>query len=169
VLAPTRRARTGRSEFGHGLGHGEAAAAAADAFCAYVRSQPDASPDHVLLGAHAALRGTRGVVAAVLRIHPDPARLELAGVGNIEVHSVSRTPIRPTSHPGVVGVRLRTVRTVAFALHPGDLVILRSDGISSRFDLADLAHLDAQPLAEALLARHGTAHDDASCLVLRYA
>ncbi len=61
------------------------------------------------------------------------------------------------------------VRVWEYPLAAGDLLVLMTDGISTRFDLADLAHLEPQPLADALVLRHHKEHDDASCLVARVA
>lgn len=47
--------------------------------------------------------------------------------------------------------------------------MLTTDGISSRFDLGALARFDPQALAEALVAQHHKAHDDAACVVARVA
>jgi serine/threonine protein phosphatase PrpC len=62
---------------------------------------------------------------------------------------------------------MRKVLATSHKLHNGDLLVLFTDGISSRFVLEHFRALEAQPLADSLLAAHAKAHDDASCVVLR--
>jgi phosphoserine phosphatase RsbX len=149
-----------------GLGHGPLAAEAAARFCAHVRACREAAVAEILLRAAPALAGSRGCAAAVVRVDEDAGRLTFAGVGNIELRAFARLPFHPVCAPGVVGRPLRRVVAFAHLLSPGDLFILHSDGVSTRFELADpLA--PAQRIAEGLVSTHGKAHDDASCIVLR--
>lgn len=66
------------------------------------------------------------------------------------------------------GYRKLTPETVE--LHPGDLVILSSDGIKERCDLlayGDALRGDVQQLAERILQDWGRETDDAAVLVFR--
>jgi hypothetical protein len=63
---------------------------------------------------------------------------------------------------------VRSVRVWEYPIADGDVLVLTSDGISSHFDLAALAHhLEAQALADAIVAQHHKPHDDACCVVAR--
>jgi hypothetical protein len=53
------------------------------------------------------------------------------------------------------------------ALAEGDLLVLMTDGISSRFELEELAVLEPAALAEALIRRHHRIHDDAYCVAAK--
>jgi hypothetical protein len=152
-----------------GLGHGTAAADAAGVFCDYVRAHADVQVTQLLLDASTAMRGTRGAVAALLRFDLAAATASFAGVGNIELRAWGRAPFRPVSMPGVLGRPVRKVVCFTHALSTGDLFVLHSDGVSTRFDLDGERYLDAQPLADLILGRYGKDHDDASCVVVRYA
>ncbi len=160
-----------------GLGHGPHAEAAARAFCDAVRRAEDPRDiEGVLLAADRALVSTRGAAGALLAIDRMTLKLCFAGVGNIEVQAKSRKPVRPVSIAGVLGRRLRKVKTFDFEVSPGDWLAVYSDGISSRFSFA--MSLDAtkksslgrgpspQQVADRILADHGKTIDDATCVVL---
>jgi serine/threonine protein phosphatase PrpC len=151
-----------------GLGHGPAAAEAAQAFCDYLGLHADDPMERLLRGASAAVTGTRGLAGAVLRFDEVAHQVEFAGVGNIEVTALSKSPIRPVCSPGIIGRPLRVVKPYQFDLAPGDLLVMHSDGISSRMDLKPHRDLAPQALAEQLLKEFGKRHDDASCVVVRY-
>jgi serine/threonine protein phosphatase PrpC len=150
-----------------GLGHGPAARAAADIACQYARAHVEESPERMLRGMDAALSSTRGAAVSVLVLLPPAQRGLFAGVGNVELRAVARARIAPPTTPGILGQRVRAVRVWEFPIAEGDLMVLTSDGISSRFELADLAHLEPQILADTLMTTHRKAHDDASCVVAR--
>jgi len=150
-----------------GLGHGAAAAHAAEVFCRSVEQRPERGLAALFEGAAEEMSRTRGAAAALLRIDSASREIEFAGIGNIELQAVSLEPIRPVSVPGIVGRRVRKVRVFGYRLHRGDLLVAYTDGISSRFVLADYAGLGEQELADTVLERHGKLHDDATCLVVR--
>jgi len=152
-----------------GLGHGEAAQASAAAACGYAETHAEDPLEPLLRGIGGAISGMRGAAVSLLALHLVEGRALFAGVGNVELRAVARAPIAPPTTPGIVGQRLRTVRVWEYPIAAGDLLVLMTDGISTRFDLADLANLEPQPLADALLRQHHKSHDDASCLVVRVA
>ncbi len=151
-----------------GLGHGEQAAEAAHAFTESVGQRPRASLESLMLAAHADIAGTRGAAAALLRINTPRGMIEFTGVGNIHLHAISDVPIRPICVPGIVGHRLRKVRPFEFPLPSACLLAMCSDGIETRFELADYAELPSQEIADAILAEHGKNHDDATCVIIRF-
>lgn len=150
-----------------GLGHGPDARAAALLACGYARTHADEPLETMLRGMSAALLGMRGAAVSVLVLLPSERRALFAGVGNVELRAVSRERIAPPTTPGIVGQRMRTVRVWEYALAEGDLLVLFSDGISSRFELGDFAHLEPQALAEGLVAKQHKTHDDACCVVAK--
>jgi len=151
-----------------GLGHGPLAAKASNAFCEYLRAHPDLEPEAALLGAHDAIRETRGVAGVVLRINKHTDRLDFAGVGNIEVRTISAEPIKPVSVPGVVGGRLHKVRPFDYHLTPGDLLVVFSDGITGSLAPRDFDHLEPTEMAETIMGERGKDYDDVTCLVIRF-
>jgi serine/threonine protein phosphatase PrpC len=149
-----------------GLGHGEEAARPARAACAYVQQHPCTPLPEMVQACHQELRHTRGAALAIVRIRLATGELEHVGIGNVEVISRARSPIRPVSVPGIVGASVRKVRVSSFAFHPGDVVAICSDGVSSRADLDQLRGLDPQVTAETVIQRWGKDHDDVTCVVI---
>ena len=150
-----------------GLGHGPSAREAADLACAHVRAHADDPLDALLRGVDRALAGSRGAVVSVLALDPGAGHASFAGVGNVELHAVSRTRIASPTTPGILGRGLRHVRVWEHALSPGDLLVLTSDGLENHFDLQALSHLAPQAIADALVAGFHKKHDDATCAVAR--
>ena len=103
-------------------------------------------------------------------VHPGAEQVTYAGLGNVEalLRLPGRTE-RPIAYRGIIGGAARAARSFTLSLEPGWLLVLHTDGVSGRFaaELDDLAMLEAQTLAEALVARWGRAADDASAVVLR--
>ncbi len=97
----------------------------------------------MIRGIDQTLRGTRGAAVSIASF--SACRLQFVGVGNVELRAVSREPIQPPTTPGIVGQGMRKVRIWEYPIVEGDLFVLMSDGISTRFDLHELAHLAAQP------------------------
>lgn len=168
AYAIVRRGRTTLVALADGLGHGPEAARAARAFCSHVEAAADRPLDTILATAGPAIAGTRGVAGALLRLDP-PGHFEYAGVGNIVLRVLSRTPIHPLSVAGTLGRRnVRRVRCDRFAVEHGDLLVMHSDGVSGRYELDGLRGEAPDRVARALLASHGRSHDDATCLVVRW-
>jgi len=150
-----------------GLGHGEKARDAAEAFCAFVEVHAEAPLEAIMRDGSHAVSATRGAAAALIRIHRGVTRLSFCGIGNVELQAASAEAIRPVCLPGIVGRPLRKVLAFDYALREGDLLAAHTDGVSSRFRLEDYAGLDAKEAAARILAEHGKNHDDATCVVIR--
>lgn len=150
-----------------GLGHGDAARASAQAACDHARAHPGEALEPLLWGMDAALSGMRGAAVSLLLILPDAGRAQFAGIGNVELRAVAKARIAPPTSPGIVGRGVRKVRAWDHTVAEGDLLVLFTDGISSRFDLGALAHLPPQVLADTLLAQQHKAHDDGCCVVAK--
>jgi anti-sigma regulatory factor (Ser/Thr protein kinase) len=152
-----------------GLGHGPLAAAASREAVRAVREAPGEEPAALLERAHRRMGRTRGGAVAVVRIEGQAVRF--AGLGNVAAWIASGEVRRGmVSVPGIAGHQARRIRQYDYALEPGAVVILHSDGLSSRWDprpLAGLMARDPLVIAAALLSEAGTHHDDAGILVLR--
>jgi hypothetical protein len=152
-----------------GLGHGPLAASASEAFIEVIREDTLRPLDDLMSKAHERLSGTRGAAAALLRIDASAGHVEFTGVGNIHMHSVGPVKMKPVCVPGVVGHRIRKLRTFEFELPDTMLIAVCSDGISSGVRLEEFAHLSVQEIAESILETYGRTYDDATCVVARYA
>jgi len=157
-----------------GLGHGPLAGVAAQAaVTGFATARPD-GPAGVLSHLNERLRSTRGAVAAVAEIDRDAGTVRFAGVGNVAATIVDGHRRRAmASLPGILGqlageTGRRSLREFDYPLPDGALVILHSDGLTERWDLAEYPGLAARAaitVAATLLRDAGRRRDDASILV----
>jgi phosphoserine phosphatase RsbX len=167
VFVPT--ARGGLAVLIDGLGHGDAAADAAEVAAVTIRAAPDAEPPALLERCHAALRRTRGAVMTLAWFDLEAGRLRWGGVGNVEGRLL-RADGRQDSAlvlGGVVGYKLPRLRVQETALEVGDAVVLATDGVGAAYSSALRTGAGAQALADAVFARDGTGADDALVAVVR--
>lgn len=157
-----------------GLGHGtEAASACREALGTYNR-RPTTEPHAYFSDAAAALRGTRGGAAVMIHLDPTTGRLTHAGLGNVSarLHTPTGEHRHLVSHPGILGMGpLPRVRTEALSWPSGSVLVVHSDGLHSRWDLADHPGLELRHpalIAAVLWLRARRGHDDAAvCVVTR--
>jgi anti-sigma regulatory factor (Ser/Thr protein kinase) len=154
-----------------GLGHGPLAAAAANTAVQLFGDAPAGPPARLLEWMHARLGGTRGAAAAIAEVDGDRGVARFAGIGNISgwIHDGERRR-GMTSHPGILGHQARKFAQFDYELPTGAIVVLHSDGLTEKWDLADYPGLRARhPVltAATLLRDAGIRHDDASIAVLR--
>ena len=155
-----------------GLGHGELAAAAANrAVRAFETELGDLPPARALQRLDEALRGTRGAAAAIVRIDAAATTLTFAGIGNIAAWIDDGERRRSlVSAPGIVGSFRRMTREVQVPLTAGALVVLHSDGLTSKWSLdtyPGLRKRDPHLVAATLMRDAGVHRDDASVAVFR--
>lgn len=156
-----------------GLGHGaKAAAAARTARQAFLRAR-ESEPIAILERLAEALRGTRGAVAAVVRLDRAGGLMKYAALGNIatllvQEGKVKRLPVRD----GLLGGRPSTPHEETIEVERDGVVIMHSDGIATLRRLesrSGLLHRSAPVLAARLLNESTRGRDDASILVARMA
>ncbi|GAA0814162.1 ATP-binding SpoIIE family protein phosphatase [Spirilliplanes yamanashiensis] len=153
-----------------GLGHGPLAAAATQAAVAAFHTAPAGPPAAVVEHLHRSMRHTRGAALAVAE--PGDGVLRYAGLGNIGGTIVPPGGQRRglVSLPGIAGHQRRQVREYEYELAPGAVLVMHSDGVVDRWDLAvypGLASRSPQLIAATLLRDAGTRRDDACVLVAR--
>jgi hypothetical protein len=154
-----------------GLGHGAPAATVTGRAIETLAEHPDLAPDAAIRCCHRALAGSRGAAMAIASINLIQSRLSFAGVGNVEARLFcADAQQRPISYRGIVGVAIPSLRVFKFDLGADWLLLLHTDGVSSRFDGEELARLrrgEPRPLVEYLLQRWARATDDATAVAVR--
>lgn len=152
-----------------GLGHGVLAAQASDRAVEVLDANPELDPAEALRRCHVALAGTRGAAISIARLDLARGELVYAGIGNVEAHFWQHgRRERPIAYRGIVGAAMRTVRPFTTVLAESWTLLMHSDGISARADLAGLElpePWDPEALARAVLTRHARPHDDALAVV----
>jgi serine phosphatase RsbU (regulator of sigma subunit) len=117
-----------------------------------------------------ALKGSLGAAVAVATLQPGGGSGQYVGIGNTVARIFGRSERRLTSVDGIVGQAHASPRIAEFTLGAGDVLVLHTDGISSRFAAADypqLASDDVEISARELIKRFGKTYDDAACIVAR--
>lgn len=172
VFAPSSRG--GLVAVIDGLGHGDAAADAAEAASAVLHAHVERPPQQLLELCHTELRRTRGAVMTLAWFDLERRTMEWTGVGNVEARFVRAGDAGDARHAspvvlgGVVGYNLPQVRLGTIPLEPGDAVVLATDGVTADFSVSLASGVGAQELAERVLERHGKGTDDALAVVVRY-
>jgi anti-sigma regulatory factor (Ser/Thr protein kinase) len=155
-----------------GLGHGPEAREAADLAMERMRERPLLAPEHILDHCDVGLRGTRGAAMGIVRLERRSGALSQVCMGNIAtlVCRPGRVEIMGCS-PGVLGIPRQQVRAIRSEswLRPGELLVMHTDGLSSRTTVEEAVLLRHHPLvvAHELVRRFAKNHDDALVLVAR--
>jgi len=158
-----------------GLGHGAAAAAAAERAAESLGRAP-ADPLNVLIGTcHRELASTRGAAMTLAQIDLHADVLHWMGVGNVTATLAARAPSGMETRSsarllgGIVGYRIPELpQPEPISIRPGHLLVVASDGIAEEH----VAGLDfaasATATAEHILDRYRKETDDALVLVARH-
>jgi len=152
-----------------GLGHGPLAAAAAAAAVAAFGARPFAEPEEAMHELHRHLNGTRGAAAACAVLDAENSLLRYAGVGNIAgVIATAGAQKGLLSHNGTLGAMLRRAQQLDYAWPAGSVLVMHSDGISSRWSLSAYEDLSARHpavIAAVIYRDRARKHDDATVIV----
>jgi anti-sigma regulatory factor (Ser/Thr protein kinase) len=156
-----------------GLGHGSEAAAAAEvALSAFVDRGPG-SPSAALEHIHPLMRQTRGAAVAISALDLRANTVVTAGAGNICGRILSGLSDRSLlSQHGTLGLQIRTLRDATYAWPEHSLVVMHSDGLKTRWDLAGVGGLlrcDPAVVAAWLVRDHARGADDVTVVVVKRA
>lgn len=154
-----------------GLGHGQFAMRAARSAREYIERHHEQPLEPLVLGINRACRATRGVVLALARLDWTAETLQFASIGNIEAraHGVGERISLPLRR-GVVGMRAPTPHVVEHRWLPSHILVLHSDGLSTRWSWSDfpgISDLSAAATARRLFRSLAKPDDDATVLVVK--
>jgi len=156
-----------------GLGHGQYAHRASRKAREYVERHVDQDLTRLFRGVGRACRATRGVVMAVARFDWVEKRLTFGMVGDVVSRVFeSRAPIDFRIRRGVLGGQAPNPVVTHHAWDPSSVLVLHSDGLSSRWrwsDFPNLARASAAEAAGTLLRRLAKDDDDATVVVVKAA
>ena len=155
-----------------GTGHGAMAHRAAAAAAAVAEAGAWIGLHDLLQQVHAKLVGTAGASVGALLLDQSGRRFAYAGVGNTAASREVGEPWRGVSRDGMLGERMPSVFLQEGRVAEGDVFVMCSDGVGSlaRSTMpARAARRDASGLARDIVAELARAHDDAACMVARWA
>jgi anti-sigma regulatory factor (Ser/Thr protein kinase) len=152
-----------------GLGHGQQAEHAALAGAGAFDQDPFGSPSTVLERMHQRMSGTRGGAVALAQLDV-AGTLHYVGIGNIAGSLIAAESSRGlASHPGIVGGQFRKTRVFDYPDATGQLLIMHSDGLQTRWRVSDypgLWHRHPAVIAALLQRDFCRGRDDVSVLVV---
>lgn len=156
-----------------GLGHGPEANTAVNEAEKCFRIFPDPDPVETLRFLHNSIKRTRGMVANVISFDLKSKMWSATGVGNIGVRWLGpNTSKNHMSYNGIVGHNIpNTMNVQQYAADMYNQVVLTSDGIKTRWDMAKypaIQKCDPSILAAAIYKDHARHTDDMSVVVIKY-
>lgn len=157
-----------------GVGHGEAAAEAAERAAEVLRADPDQVLEELVRRCHRALRDSRGVTMALASVNLDQHLVSWLGIGNTQgiLTGRPRSGVDPSEvlmqRSGLIGHTLPVLQAETLVIEAGDALALATDGVWPITGDALGEPDDAQRLAERVLARLRRPQDDALVLTARF-
>ena len=149
------------------LGHGpEAAKVGVLALDELARFDATQSVEAALLRLGTRLHGSRGAAAALLRF--DPAKITVAGIGNVELRTLSGDPLPYVPAKGILGRRVPRLRSHELAPLGAGRLLMFTDGIERRAPLRQLSALPGPQMVETLIREHAISRDDAMAVHVDY-
>lgn len=154
-----------------GTGHGAEAARAAETAIAVFRKNSSETCTALAEIIHRALLPTRGAAVGIARIDETQRLVRFVGVGNIAGAVTSSAGVRRmVSQNGIAGHVAPRIREFTYSYDAHPAVILHSDGLSAKWDLArypGLASGHPSLIAGVLFRDFRRGRDDATVAVLR--
>jgi phosphoserine phosphatase RsbX len=158
-----------------GVGHGHEAALAANAAAEVLETFVGESVSALLRRCHERLRSTRGAAITLIILDAAAGAAEWVGAGNVAVAVLQTEPSGKQLcrellvRGGIAGSSLPSTEPLSLAVRSGDTIVLATDGVHRTFIDGVASRESPQQLADGLLARYGTAQDDALVVVARLA
>lgn len=155
-----------------GLGHGERACEASLEAERVLQRTPEAPVVELVKRCHDELRKTRGAVMSLASFDAAKAQMTWVGVGNVEGILVRAEAGEPSEavamRGGTVGYMLPPLTPRTLDVHPGDTLVLATDGIRHGFKEEVVPERTPQQIADRVMERWHKPSDDAFVLVARY-
>ena len=156
-----------------GLGHGPAAAAAAEKAASVVERYPRDDVVALAERCDAELRESRGAAMSLAAFDAGSGEMSWLGIGNVEGRLIPGGAFGGHGRslllrPGVVGDEPPSFGAESVPVRRGDVLVLATDGIGIDFGDDLRPTRSCRETAQLLLDRYGRPNDDALVLVARY-
>jgi anti-sigma regulatory factor (Ser/Thr protein kinase) len=157
---------------GDGLGHGPEAEKAVETAGQYFLQCTEPEPHEILREMNNAVKKTRGLVGTVVTIDLEKRCWKVCGAGNISTKLFTGgQPKNYLPYNGIIGLNLpRTLTSQEIPVEPGQQLMMCSDGIKSRWELArypGIQRYDLAVIAAALFKDFTRTTDDTSVVVCK--
>ncbi|MGI4827240.1 MAG: ATP-binding SpoIIE family protein phosphatase [Janthinobacterium lividum] len=153
-----------------GLGHGPIASEAGQQAMRTFHENAHLQPRQLLLALHAALQKTRGAAVGIAEISHERKSLTYIGAGNIASSLCCSGRTRSlVSMNGTAGHNMGTLQEFTYPLGDDRLLLMHSDGLLTRWQLAEypgLASRHPALIAGVLYRDFSRRRDDATVLVI---
>jgi anti-sigma regulatory factor (Ser/Thr protein kinase) len=155
-----------------GLGHGPEAHKASEAAIKEFTGIKKATPAETIRILHHKIRGTRGAVGMVFHINTFTNTIYFSGLGNITARVIGHEKNKNCiSYNGIIGYSIpNTINTNQIHWQNNETLIIHSDGLKSRWDLAhlpDILDRDGSIVAAALHKDFSRLTDDLLVIVVK--
>ncbi|WP_117234166.1 SpoIIE family protein phosphatase [Vibrio maerlii] len=133
-------------------------------------SQDWSNPSQLIEQLHQIFSPSIGAAVGIAVVDNIQRTITFAGVGNISAYLLGFNDQSLTSTDGSVGYNMRKISVSTTDLSAGDIVLLHSDGIQSRFYTQydpDCKKQSANEILDYVFKNFEKQHDDASCIVYR--
>lgn len=154
-----------------GLGHGPAAAEAAEEAIRIFHQTAQRTPAQILEEIHGALAKTRGAAVSIAEVSRENQVVNYAGVGNIAsmifFGGKSRSLVSMT---GIAGHVAPKIQQFSYPCEPNSTLIMHSDGLATRWNIEQYPGLSSKHpalIAAVLFRDHTSRRDDVTVLVSR--
>jgi anti-sigma regulatory factor (Ser/Thr protein kinase) len=128
-----------------GLGHGILAHQASTLALEIFQAQYDHPLEQLMQFMHSAMRNTRGAAISIAEINPDQNVLNFLGIGNVRGAVFDNGKLKNLiSYSGTVGMQLRSGKVFSVPWTKTSLLIMHSDGITTRCDLENYSGLSVR-------------------------
>ncbi len=152
-----------------GLGHGRRAAESARVAMQELNDIALFPIEDIIQRLHNALKPTVGAALTVAILHKSSYKLEVCGIGNVQMQLATADKLyRFDGAPGILGVYRNQCRPRFFQYHPGDIIVIYTDGIKSSYSAAKLhyiLHPNPRRIASNIMQQYRRGTDDALVLV----
>lgn len=152
-----------------GLGHGEGASTASNMARVSILEHFSEELDVIVELLHNKLRKTRGVALSLGLIDHELNIIKYVGIGNVLTRVFNTSaPIRPINYNGTLGVSLRKFKIYDYPWDQNNIIIMSSDGISSKYDLndfLDVLYKHPMVIGQKIFKKFGKYYDDATILI----
>ncbi len=152
-----------------GLGHGMEAHEAASRAVKIIEENTQNSIEDIIKQTNTALKNTRGAVIALFIIYKFTNEFEMISIGNIDCrHITAGSTVKLLSYNGYVGAYSGSCKARRHIFSNGDMLVLCSDGITSKWEVENYAEGVAKSpslLCNMVFNEYERHNDDATILV----